>query len=313
MPFRKLAVVSTVATFLLIGIGGLVRATKSGLGCGEDWPACNGELIPSMQTYTTAIEWSHRFVALAVVVLLGGLVLVAFRSRAEQPRLLAASVAAFGLVIVQALVGMIVVKLRLEAASVVVHLGLALALAGLLIHVSVLAARAEGALASAGNRGVTSRAWVAATAVLVLLLVGSYVRGIQAGSTFPDWPLMNGEVVPDLSSTAHAMTFLHRVLAILAGATVLYSAVDVIKRKEELRVAARLAHAALGLFAIEILLGAVNVWTGVDVPWVRTLHLFTGVVIWGCLVGIAAVSSRATVSRVERGPTSARIAFEGEG
>ena len=43
--FAKLAVAAAVATFVLIAIGGLVRATDSGLGC-PDWPLCFGDWVP---------------------------------------------------------------------------------------------------------------------------------------------------------------------------------------------------------------------------------------------------------------------------
>ena len=43
--FAKLAVATVAATLLLIGLGGLVRATGSGLGC-PDWPGCYGHASP---------------------------------------------------------------------------------------------------------------------------------------------------------------------------------------------------------------------------------------------------------------------------
>ena len=59
--FRWLALGATVCTFLLIILGGIVRVTGSGLGCGQYWPLCNGQWFPALDV-STFIELSHRVV-----------------------------------------------------------------------------------------------------------------------------------------------------------------------------------------------------------------------------------------------------------
>src|SRR5277367_707890 len=40
--------------------GAVVRATGSGAGCGNHWPLCNGEVIPTSPGVATVIEFTHR-------------------------------------------------------------------------------------------------------------------------------------------------------------------------------------------------------------------------------------------------------------
>ena len=40
--------------------GAVVRATGSGAGCGNHWPLCNGEVIPTSPRIATLIEFTHR-------------------------------------------------------------------------------------------------------------------------------------------------------------------------------------------------------------------------------------------------------------
>jgi cytochrome c oxidase assembly protein subunit 15 len=288
LTFRRLALASTVATLLLVTIGGLVRATKSGLGCGTDWPRCSGDLVPALENRAMLIEYTHRLVASLVVLLLGALVVVAWRRLRGAPHLRRAAVVAFGLVLLQALLGAVVVKLELEAVSVVLHLVTAMALLAVLVYISAGALPARATYVA--DAAVARRARWAAAAVLVLLMAGSYVSGSEgAGLAFGDWPLMNGRLIPELSAEPAALHFTHRALALAVGIIVAVVCVGVIRRRDELVVQARLAHVALGAFAVEVLIGAANVWTELDAAVVTT-HLLVGTIVWGSLVGVAVVS-----------------------
>ena len=73
--FRRLVNLTIVATFALILIGGVVRVSDSGLGCGppgsgsHGWPLCDGQVIPFLQG-STLIEFSHRIAAGIVGILI---------------------------------------------------------------------------------------------------------------------------------------------------------------------------------------------------------------------------------------------------
>lgn len=282
--FRRLAVISTAATFLLVTIGGLVRSTKSGLGCGTNWPHCPGSVNRAL-----IIEFSHRAAAGIVVLLLGALAVVAIRHLRHVRAVMWPAVAAFGLVLFQALLGAIVVWLELRAESVVLHLGTAMLLLGLLVYLSVAALVLEGRLELQADPVTRKRGAVAAGTVLVMLLVGSYVTGTGAGDVFPDWPLMNGRVIPELGVENQAAHFLHRLLAVVTGLVVALVAVRVMRDRTRPAAQIRLAQLAVGLYAVEVLIGAANVWSDLD-PWWVTAHLALGAGIWASLVGVSVLS-----------------------
>ncbi|MDQ3955969.1 MAG: COX15/CtaA family protein, partial [Actinomycetota bacterium] len=200
--FRRLAIASTGATFLLMTIGGLVRATKSGLGCGTNWPDCPGDL-----TRALVIEFSHRASAGLVMILIGATAVAARRAHRGNKAITVPALAAFGLVLFQALLGAVVVWLELRAISVVLHLGTALALLAFLLYLSVAASSLESGRPLPEDRFVSRIGLRMAWAVFALLLVGSYVTGSGAGGVFPDWPLMNGRLVPDLGVESQAVHF----------------------------------------------------------------------------------------------------------
>lgn len=287
---RTLATASAVATFLLVTIGGLVRATQSGLGCGTDWPVCSGKVIPVFSNYTVAIEYGHRVAAAIVTVLIAALAVTAVKNHRDRPKIMWSAVGAFFLVLFQAGLGAVVVMLELHADTVVLHLATAMVLLALLIHLALRVRASDGTSARKSDRSISRASLVAAVSVFVLLLVGSYLSGTGGTGGFRDWPLMNGQLVPDLADRAQAIHFIHRALAAIVGVIVFAVGVRVIRRRSDIPAAARFAHIAMGLFGVEVLIGAANVWTGLNAAFV-TAHLALGAATWGVLVGMAAVSS----------------------
>lgn len=137
--FRYAAVVAVVLCYTTILLGGNVMASDDGLAC-PHWPTCyaNGSLLPAFAG-GAAVEWSHRVSAffLSAMVLLLALLGVAYE-RARRV-LLRMSFVALGLVLTEALLGGVVVESSLATEFVLVHLGIATVLFGLLLILTLLA------------------------------------------------------------------------------------------------------------------------------------------------------------------------------
>ena len=303
--FRKLTFVSLGATIVLVAIGGLVRATKSGLGCGTDWPDCGGRLVPSLATRAEIIEFSHRFTAMVVGLLIAALAVIAVRRIADR-RIKRTSLAALGLVVFQALLGAAVVKAELERLVVVAHLVAAMSLLALLVYLAALVTARTTGLEGTTDEGLSRRVMAGGLAVLALLVVGSLASTRDIGGS---WPLVDGKLVPDLGVETFALHWFHRVLAAVVGAAVFVVAARVIKRKSEMPGAARYAHAAAGLFGLEILVGAANLWTDQN-SIVVALHLTVAALIWASFAAMATLLHPSV--RTAPAPSPRRVAAVAE-
>src|SRR5687768_9191239 len=170
---RRLSIVSVATTYVLVSVGGLVRATESGLGCGDDWPRCEGRVIPEGDHHTW-IEFTHRMIAAVLIFLTVALAVTAWRRLRDRRDLVRPAVASVPLVLSQAVLGAIVVALDLHAESVVAHLGLAMVLFAVLLGLLVNVTRP---VVESFDRGLRRATWVVAISVLATMLLGSYVSG----------------------------------------------------------------------------------------------------------------------------------------
>jgi heme o synthase len=302
--FRRLAVVTIAATFALIAVGGLVRATDSGLGC-PDWPRCFGRLVPPAELHAW-IEHSHRLVASVVMVLVALLVVAAFRTGQERA-VRRATVAALVLVLAQAMLGAFVVWWKLEAESVTLHLAAALALVGLLIAIGFRARWPSDPARRAGqDRGFARLAAAGAGLVYLQMLVGSTVTGYHAGLAYPLDVLL-----PDLGPSVARIQLAHRALALLVGTLVVATWLVARRIQRAHPTVTRLAGYAAGLVAVQIGLGVANVANRLSALTVVP-HLAVGALLWGTMVALALHADRFAGTAVrdpaEPAPAPARSA-----
>ena len=117
------------------------------------------------------------------------------------------------------------------------------------------------------------------------------MRGERAGLAFTDWPLMGGRVVPALGALRPTLMFVHRALALLVAVLVAPLALLAWRRRGTRGPAAALVLGAAGLYVIQALIGAANVWTRLAVGPV-VAHVAMSSLIWAALVA-GAVASRA--------------------
>jgi heme A synthase len=283
--FATLAFVTAFCTYALIVFGGVVRITGSGMGCGDDWPLCNGKLIPPMD-FETLIEYGHRLVALFLSVLVAALAIYALRHRRALGGgrgILGLAMAALVLLVVQVLVGAVTVWLELPTSTVVLHLIVASALLGLLI-VAGLQARAEAHPAfQAGGAEASYPRWAVGTAAFgfILLFFGGLVANTGAGPLCQGFPLCDSQLFPEGGGLVH-IHWTHRLLAYAMLVLVILATARTVREKAPPPIP-HWSVAALILVAIQIVVAAALVL--LQLPAVlRALHLAVGVAMWAALV-----------------------------
>lgn len=290
--FLALALSTTIATYVLIVLGGLVRATGAGLAC-PDWPLCHGRLIPPLEGLIL-IEYSHRLVASVVGFLTLALTISAWRRRIYP---LHASFALL-LVGVQILLGGLTVRTELSAWLVVAHLGTAMAFFATLV---ALAARAWVMDQRVQRTPFRTAALITLMATFGLVLLGGYVSATEAGIACPDWPLCYGRILP-ASSGPIAVHMMHRFAAAIVGLLIVLTAVAAYRRergRSDLQAASAIA---VGLLVLQVLLGALNVEYRLA-PGVTISHLATAAALFATLVVLVVLAGR--VPAVMTSPYSA--------
>lgn len=299
--FQRLALATTVATYLLVLLGGTTRVTNSGLSC-PDWPKCNGRYLPSAN-YHVLLEYSHRLFAGIDSFLIVGLALAAWLWLRRDRTIVAIATAAVGVLLAQIVLGGLTVTQKLNARIVTAHLGTAMILFGVVTLLTCIAlgrthqiVKPGGSRLSLANiRAFRTAAFISAAGMYVLLLTGAYVASDGAGTSCGrSWPLCANTVLPQSTWTHWVYeNFTHRFVV---GLVTVAMAVLVWGAARWLRDNPRMRHAVWGAFALflaQILIGAANVMSSLFTP-IRVVHLGTGALMWCALVVVSWMAYRAS-------------------
>lgn len=296
--FRRLAVITAIYIYLLIVFGGTVRITGSGMGCGDEWPLCNGQLIPTM-SLETFIEWMHRLLAAGLVFPFIALAVHVLRRRGRPgyagpggvARPLALAIALLG---VQVMLGAITVWLELSATVTALHFVTAATMLACVVVAAIRAGAPGSGHVAAGDAEQTATRSRSAAAALFAAALGFLVIGMGAitantgaAPLCQGFPLCNGQVVPVGGPLVH-VHWTHRLLAYLLALHVVGSAIRARVAPPAVRKAVFVAVAAV---ALQIAVAAALVLAHLP-RWLQALHLAVGAAVWVSLVAWATIARR---------------------
>jgi cytochrome c oxidase assembly protein subunit 15 len=265
---------------LIIVEGALVRATGSGAGCGDHWPLCNGQILPTHPRIATIIEFTHRSLTGISVALVAGLVAATFAFRPKGHRARYAAILTGVLLLVEGALGAILVKghyVENNASNMRVFMqgihftNTLLLLAAMTLTWWWMSDRTQPAV-------IPTHARAAAYLSLVCTLIVGATGAVAAlaDTLFPSTSLQVA-LLQDFAAHSALLVrvrWLHPAAAIIGLLCAIYLA-------KLLRGA--IAHTLLLLIAAQFILGVADVLL-LAPTWIQLLHLFGADLYWIALV-----------------------------
>ena len=271
MRHRFAAYAWTVLSFNVVVIlwGALVRASKSGDGCGNNWPLCNGSVLPEAPRIATVIEFTHRLSTGLALIAVVAMAVWAFRAFGPGAVRRAAAASVF-FILSEALLGAGLVLLRYvgENASAGRAMYLSAHLVNTLLMLGAIALTAwwgslPGHGAGPGHLPIRWTGEGPAPQLLVIAIATALLVGVSGaiaalGDTlFPVSSLRAGWEA-DFSSASHIFIRLriwHPLIATLGGIYTAIVAVWIARRAPQSR---SLAFAVVTMVGLQLTAGVVN-------------------------------------------------------
>ncbi len=309
---RALISAALLSCVCVVVLGAYVRLSNAGLGC-PDWPGCYGHFTPlgaaadphvlssppagrPLEAGKAWREMLHRYAAGTLGLLIASLAFIGLFRRRERvlpPRYLTILL---GIVLAQALLGMLTVTWQLEPLVVTLHLLFGFTTLSLLLWLALsLPERARASRAPPMQAGTAAKARLLALFALIALGVqialGGWTSSNYAAVGCPDFPRCQAQWWPagdyraafDLhGASAHtyeggvldapartAIQFSHRLGALFVSVVLLSAALSVLRVRE--RLARRAAGLVLAALALQLIIGISMVLKGFPL-WLATAH-----------------------------------------
>lgn len=270
---------------LVILWGAVVRATGSGAGCGSHWPSCNGEIIPTPRIIETVIEFVHRMMSGAALIMVLILLLWGLRNYPKGHFQRLGFIGAAVFIIIEALLGAGLVLFQLveqndsvfRAVAVAIHLlNTFILLAFLTLNAYWATSQKPLALRSQGNL-----VWFFAAGLAGVAIIGMSGAITALGDTlFPSESIAH-TLAQQADTSAHFLVQLriyHPIIAVFVGVYSLYLVQYIYARFATPHI--RRASLRLGGFLlIQGLAGVINVLLLAPL-WMQVLHLFLADLVW---------------------------------
>lgn len=298
--FQRLALWTTAFTYLLILVGGLVRASGAGLGC-PDWPRCFGSWIPPASVadlpaqfdpsqFNPALMWTeylNRLLGITVGFLILATAISAWRNHRHQPRILWTTIAAFLLVGFEGWLGGVVVAHELASWIVTAHLIVAIVIVQLLLY-ATFEAFAPRPREAPGAPAAPWLSWAAGALIVLTLIQAGFGTQVREGV---DAALDGGFGRSEALSTVGRLDYLHRDLAFVVMIVATLLTLWLLSKRSPL---IRWAFVVLALAVAQVAVGALMAYVSL-IPAAQVGHLTLASLLLGAETVLWLTSRRQSV------------------
>ena len=283
--FRRFSIITTVMTYLLIFIGGLVRVAGAGMGC-PDWPKCFDRWIPPTSLDQVPLEFQDQFnVVLAWIEysnrLFGALVglaitittYLAFKYYKDVSRIKWTALAAFLLTLVEGWLGSVLVDTVLNPITITLHLFLALIIVMLLLYATQEAYYLDNPNSEHSSSYPKNIEWVfglLAGTLLVEVILGTEIRG-GLEMIHKENPMIDSQFLLQMLGP---FKYIHTILGFIMTGIVGFLWVKCVKKSEHpSSVMVYSTNGILGLMVTQLILGELLVFLEV-IPLIQLFHMW---------------------------------------
>lgn len=265
---RVLAWLTVFGAYLMLIHGSIVTITESGQGCGNSWPVCQGQLIPSNVSVATVIEYSHRIVSGGVGFLILFLTIWCWISFWKEKKIRWLAFYSLFFVVLQGALGAFTVVFQgnfARDAALALHFGFSLVsfASVVLLNMELTRLMEENAPVRfpVGKR-FSLFVWFYVVYTYAVVYSGALVRHADATMACGyHVPLCGPQLFPSLSSPA-GIQMLHRYAAFSLWIFMLVLLIVILVKYRERKQLKKTAWTGFLLLSLQAVSGMVVVWTG---------------------------------------------------
>ncbi|MCF6136968.1 COX15/CtaA family protein [Pseudalkalibacillus berkeleyi] len=262
------SVLTSLGMLLVLLMGAIVTTTGSGEGCGNSWPLCYGEVLPSQPELETIIEYSHRIVSATLGLMVTILAVWAWLTFRKSKEVKILSFLSVFFILFQGLLGAAAVVWGQSSFVLALHFGFSLiSFASVVLLAVVIFESSKQRIVLNLDRGFKWNVYLLFIYLYTLVYTGALVRHTKASLACSGWPLCNGEFLPP-TNELELIHYTHRFLAGLFFLWILLSFIQIHKYYKHLKPIYISFIILLILVSLQVTSGALMIFT--------QLNLFIG-------------------------------------